>query len=63
MKSKETNVTGDLAPQSLLEVVRRIEDGARKGLSGGYESRNRLGLNESRNPPGREPFAERKHGG
>lgn len=27
MKSKETNVTGHLAPLSLLEVFRRIKDG------------------------------------
>lgn len=32
MKSKETNVTEDLAPLSLLEVFRRIKDGAKKSL-------------------------------
>ena len=63
MKSKETNVTEDLAPFACLEVVRRIKDGARKSLDGEYESRNRLGLNESRNLSGRAPFAERKHSG
>lgn len=42
MKSKETNVTGDLAPLSLLEVFRRIKDGAKKSLDDTNEEMSRI---------------------
>lgn len=42
MKSKETNVTEDLAPLSLLEVFQRIKDGAKKSLDDTNEEMSRI---------------------